>query len=172
MTENVFVAFILVVFLLLAALVYARAGDLPNPELTPGVVAPHCDLAKACGTKWGKDHRFVTAAMKAAVFKSYRFSGNQDKRCDNPDSKTRRCEIDHSISRELCGADDVKNLWPQPYAGVWNATMKDTLENRLHEMVCAHQITLAAAQKAIATNWKKAFQQYGGVLHTPHRVVQ
>jgi hypothetical protein len=48
----------------------------------------------------------------------------------------RRCEIDHLISRELGGADDVKNFWPQPYGThAWNAVLKDRVENRLHKEV-------------------------------------
>jgi hypothetical protein len=34
------------------------------------------------------------------------------------------------------------------------------LEERLHEMVCSHQLDLAAAQKAIATDWIVAYQKY------------
>jgi hypothetical protein len=56
----------------------------------------------------------VTAAMKRKVFARYGLKGNTDRACKR-DAHGRRCEIDHSISRELGGADDVDNLWPQPY---------------------------------------------------------
>jgi hypothetical protein len=40
--------------------------------------------------------------------------------------------------------------------------VKDLIENRLHDLVCAHTISLATAQHAIATNWWTAYQRYGG----------
>ena len=50
-----------------------------------------------------------------------------------------------------------KNLWPEPWT---SAREKDKLENALHAMVCAHQITLKDAQSQIATNWYSAYQAY------------
>jgi hypothetical protein len=35
-----------------------------------------------------------------------------------------------------------------------NYHVKDKLENKLHAMVCAGKMTLAAARHGIATNWK------------------
>ena len=37
---------------------------------------------------------------------------------------------------------------------------KDSLDNTLHSMVCADQITLAGAQRAIRTNWAAAYRLY------------
>lgn len=148
-----------VVFLLLLlspSVAFADPGKLPDPKLTPGV-ARDLTLEQICNTKWGKDQRAVTAAMKRQVFVEYGLSGNQDKFC-KPDG----CEIDHLISRELGGADDVKNLWPQSYAGAWNAHMKDRVENRLHKEVCARHLALSAAQNAIRTDWTAAYRQYFG----------
>jgi len=89
------------------------------------------------------------------VFASYGFAKlNKDKRCP--------CEIDHLISRELGGADDVKNLWPQPYRGRWNAHLKDRLENQLHKEVCAGRLKLGDAQKGIAADWTKLYRGYYG----------
>jgi hypothetical protein len=80
-----------------------------------------------------------------------------------PDKQGRRCEIDHLISRELGGADDVRNLWPEAYGtSPRNAVRKDRLENALHKEVCAGGLTLEAAQKAIATDWIAAYQQRFG----------
>ncbi|MFM9735729.1 HNH endonuclease, partial [Streptomyces niveiscabiei] len=69
-------------------------------------------------------------------------------------------EVDHIISLELGGSNDIKNLWPQPYHGLWNAHMKDKLENKLNEMVKTNQIELADAQKAISTDWVGAYLKY------------
>lgn len=133
----------------------ALAGDLPDHKLTPGV-SRNLSHAEICGTKWGKDARKVTPAMKREVFARYGLSGNQD--CPGP----RHCEIDHLISRELGGADDANNLWPQPYAGKWGATRKDRLENRLHREVCSGRLSLSRAQRDIRTDWRIPYKRYFG----------
>lgn len=53
-----------------------------------------------------------------------------------------------------------RNLWPEPLQGEWNAHMKDRLENRVHELVCAHSITLAQGQAAFLGDWRTAYRQY------------
>lgn len=153
---------LLAIALLLLAACRAYAGDLPDHRLTPGVARTHLSLHQICTTKWGKDRRHVTAAMKRQVFSAYGYSGNKDPRCV-ADTHGRRCEIDHLISRELGGADDVANLWPQAYGSTpWNAVMKDRLENRLHVLVCAGTINLGAAQSALASDWTAAYRRYIG----------
>ena len=71
---------------------------------------------------------------------------------------------------ELAGADDVKNLWPQPYGGVCNAVRKDQLESALHARVChkpVAQMTLDEAQHAIRADWVAAYNLYVGSLTCP-----
>ena len=59
-------------------------------------------------------------------------------------------ELDHLVPLELGGSSDAHNLWVEP-GSIPNP--KDAVENALHAKVCAGQMTLAAAQLAIATNW-------------------
>lgn len=135
------------------------AGDLPDLNKTPGLTTALSEQ-QICATKWGKDARHVDTALKASVFRSYGYAKlNKDPRCP--------CEIDHLISRELGGADDVRNLWPQSYRGDWNARMKDRLENLLHSKVCKGSISLEAAQTAIKTDWIAAYKKW--VVPTPHK---
>ena len=61
----------------------------------------------------------------------------------------RTIEIDHLIPLELGGSNDIANLFPEPGAGNVSYQVKDKLENRLHTMVCARQITLAGARFGI-----------------------
>lgn len=69
--------------------------------------------------------------------------------------------IDFLIAPQLGGAEDIRNLWPQPYRGrVWNARVKDALEERLHEMVCSGQLDLHTAQQDTATDWIAAYKKY------------
>jgi hypothetical protein len=63
---------------------------------------------------------------------------------------------------ELGGSNSIRNLWPEPYAGRWNARMKDQLENRLHELVCAGDLSLRGAQRREADNWIAAYRRYVG----------
>ncbi len=154
------VIFWLIICLLVAvSLVYAADRVLPDPMLTPGVVREDLSVMEICAIKWGKDKRAVTASMKKQVFARYGLKGNTCK----ADSHGRHCEIDHLISRELGGADDILNLWPQAYGTKpWNAGLKDRLENQLHKEVCAGSITLDDAQNEIRTDWTVPYQRYFG----------
>lgn len=70
-------------------------------------------------------------------------------------------EEDHDVPLEVGGnPSDPRNLWPEPLHGPWNAHMKDRLENRMHELVCAHEITLTQAQDAFRGNWTVGFQRF------------
>jgi hypothetical protein len=72
-------------------------------------------------------------------------------------------ELDHLISLELGGDNAEANLWPEPHdrSGIPGSQTKDGIENRLHNLVCAGRVDLAAAQHAIATNWETALATYG-----------
>lgn len=104
----------------------------PLHGATPGV-AREITLKELCATKWGRDARHVTPAMRHQVFAAYGI----------PYSHHAQYELDHLIPRELGGADDVRNLWPELWA---DAHRKDHEENRLHQAVCAGTVTLADAQ--------------------------
>ena len=135
------------------------AADLPDPQLTPGTVRAGLTKQRICAIKWGRDERHVTEAMKREVFRRYGYSGNDDPRCV-PAGK-RRCEVDHLISRELGGADEIANLWPEAYGtSPWNATRKDTLENRLNKEMCAGRLTLKQARLMLVSDWRKAYEKY------------
>jgi len=146
---------ILVLGLMVAG--WTWADDTPNLQITPGSFRAGLSKAKICSIKWGKDERHVTVAMKKQVFALYGYTGNDDPKCV-PAGK-RRCEIDHLISRELGGADEVINLWPQAYGtSPWNAVLKDKLENRLHKEMCAGNITLKAARNMLVNDWRETYK--------------
>lgn len=126
---------------------YRRHGPalLNDPKVTPGKVDPKVTKAVACSTHWGTDERHVTPKMKDAVCMAYGLKAHCYGEATN--------EIDHLISRELGGADDLKNLWPQPYNKNPGAHQKDQVENWLHKQVCEGKLSLAEAQAKIATDW-------------------
>ena len=69
-----------------------------------------------------------------------------------------KCEV--SVD---CEAEEA-NLWPEPYNAPEGARVKDVIENKLHTLICGGTITLATAQKAIASNWWVAYQKYVGAV--------
>jgi hypothetical protein len=73
-----------------------------------------------------------------------------------------RLEIDHIVSLELGGSNDIANLFPERLDAQPGYRVKDRLENRLHAMVCAGSIGLGAAQRSIAANWQGLYERILG----------
>lgn len=144
--EKIMRDLILAAALLIASSVCASPATLPLLPNLMLVARTDLTLKKVCKTKWGRDERHVSKAMKRQVFAAYGLIGNNDSACIR-DARGRHCEIDHLISRELGGADDVRNLWPQSYGSIpWNAVRKDCIETRLHKEVCAKHVTITLKQ--------------------------
>jgi hypothetical protein len=122
----------------------------PDGQLTPGAtrIVTKEDL---CSSKSFEGFYPIPARVASSVFAKYQIQ--------NP--RPRSYEVDYLITPALGGAEDIRNLWPQPYAsGEWNAHVKDALEDRLHDLVCTDQIDLAVAQREIASNWINAYRKY------------
>lgn len=127
-----------------------ETSSIPRPDLTPGAVTA-ISLDEACNSPVRRMNGEVSVALQAAVFREYGIT--------HP--RPRGYEVDYLITPELGGASDIRNLWPEPYfTPVWNARVKDALEDRLHEMVCSGQLDLATAQRDIATDWTRAYKKY------------
>jgi Excalibur calcium-binding domain len=142
----------------------AAGAVLPNHARTPGGTNPSVTQATIgrtiCVTGWTATVRppsSVTTALKRAQLASgYTYKG---------DMSTSAYEEDHLISLELGGAPSAEaNLWPEPYNSPEGARVKDVIENKLHSLVCAGSISLATAQRVIATNWSTAYQAYVGAV--------
>jgi hypothetical protein len=72
---------------------------------------------------------------------------------------TGQYEVDHLVSLELGGSNDISNLWPEPAEPRPGFHEKDKVENYLHNQVCSGAISLQQAQIEIATNWMTVYQQ-------------
>jgi hypothetical protein len=121
----------------------------PEPSLTPGVTAG-VNREQICRAMPPKN-RIVPASLQRRVFEEYGIAG----------AEPRAYEVDYLITPALGGADDIRNLWPQSYSSaVWNARVKDALEDRLHELVCEGQLDLAIAQRDISSDWIAAYKKY------------
>ncbi len=139
-----------------------RNPALPIAQRTPGALDPrvtqatiHRTICVSGYTSTVRPPSSYTHAIKVRQLHSgYAVNG---------DLSTSDYEEDHLISLELGGSPTAeKNLWPEPYFSVNGARTKDTLENRLHVLVCADIVPLAVAQKAIAKNWINAYRVYVG----------
>jgi len=106
--------------------------------------------AELCNSILPKN-QVVPADLRRRVFQVYGIA-NADPRA---------YEVDYLITPALGGADDIRNLWPQSYVStVWNARVKDALEDRLRDLVCQGQLDLADAQRDISTDWIAAYKKY------------
>jgi hypothetical protein len=116
-------------------------GLLPDRSCTPGAVAT-TSIAVVCHTST-RGRRDVSRAVRRRVFEAYGLAPRQPRGA---------YEIDHLIPLELGGSNAPANLWPEAAPGFHD---KDRVENELHARVCAGAMTLEAAQRAIAADWRQ-----------------
>jgi len=128
----------------------------PNAELTPGATIA---VTREAVCVLDDEPRPVDTSLAMKVFAHYGIR--------NP--RPRAFEVDYLITPALGGSDDIRNLWPQPYsAGVWNARVKDALEDHLRRLVCEGKLDLESAQREIAQDWIGAYKKY---FHTESPLV-
>lgn len=119
----------------------------PDPRCTPGALNPAVrqdDIDQTiCVTGWTATVRppeAVSEAEKRASLAAYGDTGPLG-----------GFEYDHLVPLELGGAtNSARNLWPEPGA---SPNPKDAVELFLRDQVCRHRISLALAQREIASDW-------------------
>lgn len=127
----------------------ASAGALPDSRLTPGATR-FISKEQVCSVPPVDDDKPISTELAGRVFQQYRIQ-----------PLPKAYEVDYLITPALGGADDIRNLWPQPYeSGVWTARVKDALEDHLRSLVCEGSVDLATAQHEIATDWIAAYRKY------------
>ena len=102
-------------------------------------------FAKVGYTKTVRD---VSEATKKKVFAEYGI----------PYSQHSNYEVDHLISLEIGGGNDISNLWPENSKITDGSLTKDKFENYLHAQVCAGKMTIQEAQKEISADWLSYYQ--------------
>jgi hypothetical protein len=127
-------------------------GDLailPDPTLTSGAVRT-TDVGDICSTP--------TSGLR-------HWSRERDDRIlagyGLPTGPHPTLEIDHLIPLCLAGSDGDANLWAEPRRSIereWPAELKDDLEHRLCEMVCAGSLDVREAQAEIAEDWVDSYR--------------
>lgn len=122
----------------------------PDRKLTPGATRAVA-IADVCSLAHEEVVREVPMPLREAILREYGVAI----------ARANDYEIDYLIAPGLGGTDDVRNLWPEPYkSAIWNARVKDDLEEYLHQMVCAGKLDLTTAQRDIATDWIGAYKKY------------
>lgn len=119
---------------------------LPDSACTPGAILTS-DLTVICKSGYTQTVRNVPLSEREQVFAEYGISYDLHI----------NYEVDHLISLELGGSNDISNLFPEPYNITYGARVKDKLENYLHSQICSGKMTVAEAQREIATNWLKYY---------------
>lgn len=150
---------VVVAILLLPISAQAATYTLPIKSITPGAIDPAVTQANigttVCVVGYTKTVRPPVSYTNSLKYQQLRGSYS---RYGSTNSKL--FEEDHLIPLTLGGAPrDPKNLWPEPWE---SARKKDTLELKLHLMVCAGQVTLAKARAIFATDWTKGYATYVG----------
>lgn len=133
---------------------FRDGGQLPDPACTPGAIDPavtqrniRSTICRAGYTATVRPPESQTEHAKFDVaYPAYRVRHSASS------------ELDHLVSLELGGANDIANLWPEVGA---LPNPKDTVENNLHRAVCDGKVSLAAAQRAIAADWTTADARLG-----------
>lgn len=124
----------------------------PMKRWTPGAVRAEVTKYRVCTVDGSEQSVPVVPAARAMeVFRRYSIS----------QPGHRQFEVDYLIPPDLGGSDSADNLWPQPYeTGIWNARVKDALEDRLRTLVCNGELDLAAAQRDLASDWIAAYKKH------------
>jgi hypothetical protein len=131
-----------------------RAAE-PDRRCSPGAYYSGLTKAVICAPSFRTGTiRNVPQAEKFAVEREYRMAAR---------NYGRAIEIDHIVSLELGGSNDIANLFPEPGSGLSSYRVKDQLENRLHDMVCAGAIPLSSARRMIARDWISLYRRVFGV---------
>jgi hypothetical protein len=125
-------------------------GANPDRQCSPGATYSGLTRAVLCSSGFRTSSiRNVPQSRKHAVEHEYGMA-------ERPYGSA--LEIDHIISLELGGSNDIANLYPERADAAPGFHVKDKLENRLHALVCAGQMTLRSAQLGIATNWQRLYK--------------
>jgi hypothetical protein len=123
-------------------------GALPDAACTPGAVM-NANTNQICQSGYSSSVRDVPNSEKAQVYVEYGLQSGTPG----------QYEVDHLVPLELGGSNDIANLWPESASPRPGFHEKDQLENYLHDQVCSGKMSLADAQRQIASNWLSAYNQ-------------
>ena len=127
-------------------------GALQDSACTPGAIFSTATKDAICVSGYARTVRNVPESEKIQAYDEYGVTHHT----------TGEFEVDHLVSLELGGSNDIANLWPEAASPTPGFHEKDKVENYLHDQVCNGSISLQQAQIEIATNWLTVYNQMGG----------
>ena len=127
-------------------------GALQDLACTPGAIFSTATKEAICVSGYAHTVRNVPESEKIQAYNEYGITHHT----------TGQYEVDHLVSLELGGSNDISNLWPEAASPTPGFHEKDKVENYLHDQVCNGSISLRQAQTEIATNWLTVYNQMGG----------
>lgn len=116
---------------------------LPDPKCTTGAIFPNATKDVICVSGYSASVRDVSESLKNQVYESYGVYNRQPY----------EFEIDHLVSLENGGNNEISNLFPEKYNMTLGAYDKDKIENCFHRKVCDGTLDLTLAQYIMAKNW-------------------
>ena len=135
-----------------------KLGANPDRRCSPGAYYSKLTTAVICASTFRTSTiRNVPQSEKFAVEREYGLAAKL---------YGRTLEIDHIVSLEFGGSNDIANLYPEEAtlsAGAPGYHVKDKLENKLHDLVCDGTMTLRSVQQQIASNWQALYKKAFGV---------
>jgi hypothetical protein len=126
----------------------AHAG-LQDAACTPGAILANATKTDVCTSGYAKSVRNVPQNEKNQVYAEYGITRHI----------AGEYEVDHLVSLELGGSNDISNLWPEAASSMPGFHEKDKVENYLNSQVCSGAISLQEAQVEIATNWLDVYNR-------------
>jgi len=122
---------------------------LSDAACTPGAIIATATKDQICRPGYATSVRNVPDSEKNQVYAEYGIRSH----------RTGEYEVDHLISLELGGSNDIANLWPEAANPRPGFHEKDQVENYLHDQVCSGAVSLSQAQAQIATNWLTVYDK-------------
>ncbi|MDR3642463.1 MAG: hypothetical protein P4L74_02430 [Candidatus Doudnabacteria bacterium] len=124
------------------------SGALPDSSCTPGAIIATATKDQICSSGYSKSTRDVSESTKNQVYAEYGITAHA----------AGQYEVDHYISLELGGSNDIANLWPEAAEPKPGFHEKDEVENFLHDKLCSGQISLPEAQELISNQWVEVYK--------------
>lgn len=124
-------------------------GGLPDAACTPGALLSAGTKEAICKSGYASSVRNVPDSEKNQAYAEYGIASHT----------AGEYEVDHLVSLELGGSNEIANLWPEAANPTPGFHQKDQVENYLHDQVCSGAISLSDAQIEIATNWLSVYQR-------------
>ncbi len=122
--------------------------EMPDHECTPGAIIANVTEKDVCTSGYSGSVRNVAQSTKEKVYAAYGITHREPE----------QYQIDHFISLENGGSNDIANLWPQEAHPEHGYRQKIESDNYLHAKICEGEITLAQAQELTVDHWYEVYR--------------